>query len=94
MFAKFIGSRILFASLLALGALANVHASAQVRAIDEQEATRIALGHIAGTALKVERERDLDILYFEVAVRSDNGLIYDVNVAADDGRVLSVVLDD
>jgi uncharacterized membrane protein YkoI len=94
MFARFLASRILFASLLALGALANQHAHAQVRAIDEQEATRIALGHISGTALKVEREHDLGMFYFEVEVRSDNGLVYDVNVAADDGRVLSVVLDD
>lgn len=94
MSSKNLRARLVLALVLALAALANLQAQAQVRAIDEQEATRIALGHISGTALKVEREHDLGIFYFEVEVRSDNGLVYDVNVAADDGRVLSVVLDD
>lgn len=81
-----------FAFMLAMCGLAYAHADA--RPIDEQQATRIALSHLSGSALKVEREHELGIFYFEVEVRADNGLVYDVNVAADDGRVLSIVLDD
>lgn len=71
----------------------NARAHAEARSIDSQEAVSIALKHMPGSLLKVEREYELGILYFEVEIRAETGMVYEVNVAADDGRILSVELD-
>lgn len=85
--------RLVLCTALACGGWAQ-HAAGQVRPVDEHEASEIALGHLTGEVLLVLRERDLDRRYFDVLVRAEDGLVYDVDVAADDGRVLAIVLVD
>ena len=77
---------------LALGSLANQHAQAQLQRIGAEEAAHVANGHIVGKVVRVVRKRDLGVWYFVVAIRAGSGLVYDVYVAIDNGRVSRILL--
>lgn len=64
-------------------------ASAQAPITDDQ-ARRIALEHVPGTVLDLERE-DGEI---EVEVRGEDGRVHEVKIDARDGRVIEVEQED
>lgn len=62
--------------------------------IGMEAAARIALERVPGQVQGIEREPALGRAAFEVEIRDQAGRKYEVLVAADDGKILDVKLDD
>ncbi len=76
---------------LALGAVSSALAQGQ---ITDEQARRIALEHVPGTVLDLEREDDDGVPTIEVEVRGEDGRVHEVEIDARDGRVLAVEAED
>ncbi|MFD1206864.1 MULTISPECIES: PepSY domain-containing protein [Sporosarcina] len=63
------------------------------RRISMEQANSIALQRVPGHIVKSELEFDDGILLYEVEIRTDQGLKYEVKVDAITGQVLRVKLD-
>jgi uncharacterized membrane protein YkoI len=83
---KHVGSLALVGSLLS-GFATQVHAEAD---IGFDRAAQLALARVPGRVHSIEREREL----YEVEIRDEHGVEFEVTLNARDGTVLDVERDD
>lgn len=62
-------------------------ASAQNNAVSDEQARQIALRQVPGTVVSLRRETDDGVAVIEVDVRSRDGVMYEVEVDATNGRI-------
>lgn len=86
---------------LALGLMLTLASSPSIALADAPkllkfaDVERIALERFPGASIhQIERDTHLGQLVYEVDLRSSDGIKYDVNVDAQDGKILSVKVDD
>lgn len=77
------------AGALALGS-AGV---ALAQGISLDDARRIALEHVPGTVIEIERDDDDGVPEWEVEVRGEDGFEYEVTIDARNGRVIKIERD-
>ena len=86
-------------ALIAAGALAASVAmagavSAQQGGISDERARQIALEHVPGTVLELEREDEGGQAVIEVEVRDAQNVVHEITLDARDGRVIKIEEDD
>ncbi|MET1249552.1 MULTISPECIES: PepSY domain-containing protein [Sporolactobacillus] len=62
--------------------------------ITAQQAAEIAVARVPGQIIHVDLELDNHLLKYEVYVLTDQGIVYEVEIASRDGRILSVEVED
>ncbi|BBN97547.1 hypothetical protein St703_02520 [Sporolactobacillus terrae] len=73
---------------------ANGPAADYRQRITAQQAAEIAVARVPGQIIHVDMELDDHLLKYEVYVLTDQGVVYEVEIASRDGRVLSVERED
>ncbi|MCO7125273.1 PepSY domain-containing protein [Sporolactobacillus shoreicorticis] len=73
---------------------ANQYANGDRQRITAQQAAEIAVARISGQIIHVDLELDNHLLKYEVYVLTDQGVVYEVEIASKDGRILSVEMED
>ena len=86
-------------AIFAAGALAASVAmagavSAQQGGISDERARQIALEHVPGTVVELEREDEGGQAVIEVEVRDAQNVVHEITLAARDGRVIKIEQDD
>ncbi|QAA21330.1 PepSY domain-containing protein [Sporolactobacillus terrae] len=76
------------------GPAANGPAADYRQRITAQQAAEIAVARVPGQIIHVDMELDDHLLKYEVYVLTDQGVVYEVEIASRDGRVLSVERED
>lgn len=75
------------------GGNTNQYASGYRQRITAQQAAEIAVARVPGQIIHVDLELDNRVLKYEVYVLTDQGLVYEVEIASRDGRIINVEME-
>ncbi|MCQ2011289.1 MAG: PepSY domain-containing protein [Sporolactobacillus sp.] len=71
----------------------NQYVNGYRQRITAQQAAEIAVARVPGQIIHVDLELDNHLLKYEVYVLTDQGVVYEVEIASKDGRILSVEME-
>ena len=74
--------------------MVSAQTAAEATGLNEEQIIEIALTEIPGEVLEIEQDREDGVQVFEVEIMNDEGVEYEVVLAAETGEILEIEEDD